>query len=229
MPHSARRARGRLLLKVFGAILLGPLVWALALLALPRPTALARLQAVGGDVTLSKSVAQTSVGPGGALTYTLAVTASGAPASGIRLTDTLPSGLTWITDTAEAAGLSRLSTAPPVWTLPDLITDSVVSFTLAARVPISAALGTGLVNQAAVSAATGDAETSNNTAQAGPVGVVGVDMRLGLTGPDTSPPGRTISYRLPYTNSGNLAAASVVVTQSLPSYVNFETATGSGA
>ena len=34
MPHSARRARGRLLLKVFGAILLGPLVWALALLAL---------------------------------------------------------------------------------------------------------------------------------------------------------------------------------------------------
>lgn len=229
MPQSARRARGRLFLQVFGAIILGPVVWVLALLALPRPTALARLQAGSGDVSLSKTVAQTSVGPGGALTYTLAVTASAAPATEIRLTDTLPSGLTWITDTAEAAGLSRLSTSPPVWSLPELITDSVVSFTLAARVPISAALGTGLVNHAAVSAATGDSETSNNAAQAGPVSVVGVDLRLGLTGPDTIPPGRTISYRLPYTNSGNLAAVGVVVTQSLPSYVNFETATQGGA
>ena len=116
MPQSARRARGRLFLQVFGAIILGPVVWVLALLALPRPTALARLQAGSGDVSLSKTVAQTSVGPGGALTYTLAVTASAAPATEIRLTDTLPSGLTWITDTAEAAGLSRLSTSPPVWT-----------------------------------------------------------------------------------------------------------------
>lgn len=229
MPRSSRRPRGRLLVQILGAVVLGPLVWALALLALPRPAALARLQTTSGDVSVGKTVAQTTVAPGGLLTYTLAVTASGAPATDVRLTDTLPSGVTWVTDTAATAGLTRLSTAPPVWAAPALITNTVVSFTLAARVPLGQPLATTVVNQAAVSAATGDSEPSNNTAQAPPVTVTGVDLGLGLSAPTTIPPGRTMSYRLTYTNSGNLAAAGVVVTQTLPAYLNFETADHSGA
>lgn len=227
MPDTARRPRGRLVLHIIGAAVLGPLLWLLALLALPRPTALARLQ-TSGDILVGKTVAQLTAAPGDLITYTLAVTASGAPATDVRLTDTLPSGLAWITDTAEAVGLTRLSTAPPSWTLPALITDSVVSFTLAARVPTTASLGSALVNRADATALAGDAEPGNNTSAAEAVTVSGVDLGVSLRGPVTIPPGRALAYRLVYTNTGNLTATDVVVTQSLPTYVNFDAASNGG-
>jgi uncharacterized repeat protein (TIGR01451 family) len=79
-----------------------------------------------------------SVRPGEQVTYTITVTNLGqaigdGTSSGITITDALPDGFTWVTDTAASAGLTRLSTQPPVWYMPAFPVGERISFTLVAQ------------------------------------------------------------------------------------------------
>ncbi len=82
----------------------------------------------------------TTVRPGEQVTFTVVVTNLGQAisddnvSSGITITDALPDGFTWITDTASEAGLERLSTQLPVWRTPTMTLNERISFTVTANV-----------------------------------------------------------------------------------------------
>ncbi|MCW5852002.1 MAG: Ig-like domain-containing protein [Anaerolineae bacterium] len=225
MSNSPRLSRSRLVLRLLGVSLLAPALWGVALLTLAQAAGLNASPTTApatADLRLTKTVSDSQVAPGGLLTYTLAYQSIGRPAEGVRLTDTLPAGVTWVTDTASATGLSRVSTTPPVWTLPSLLTDTLGSLLVVVRVPLTATLGSQVVNAASISAATGDSEPGNNTAVAPPVTVTGADVRLSQSGPTQARRGAAASYSLTLTNTGNLTATGVVVTDSLSSHLAFQ-------
>ncbi len=232
MSNSPRRSRSRLALRLLGVSLLAPALWALALLTLTQAASLHAAptseRTAAADLRVTKTVGETQVAPGGLLTYTLGYQSVGGPTEGVRLTDTLPAGLVWVTDTASAAGLSRVSTAPPVWTLPALLTDATDSLLVVVRVPPRMTLGSQVLNAASIGAATADSEPGNNTALAPAVTVVGADVRLGQSGPTQARRGAPVSYHLALTNTGNLTATGVVVTNSLSSHLVFQAASPGG-
>lgn len=236
MSHITRH-RARLLWRILGAALLGPLFWLLALLTLATPTAAhwlgSNLQSSvfnldSLDLAVTTTTTQTTVIPGGLITYTITVTASGGLAEGVHLTDTLPSGTSWMTDTAHSAGLTQVSTTPPAWTIPQALTDTAISFVMIVHVPVTTPLGINLVNGVEVTSASPDANAANNAATASAVVVSGSDMQLTQTGPLTVILGSPIHYRLTYTNTGNLTATNVVVTDTLPAFIIYETASAGG-
>ncbi|MFN8483414.1 MAG: invasin domain 3-containing protein [Anaerolineae bacterium] len=246
MPYPARRMHRRAI-RVFVAALAGPAILALALLALPGSAAAlsgpsssslssfswgasfsTSSSPVLPDLAIIKSVNQSTVAPGGALTYTIAYSSVGALSSSVRLTDTLPANTTWVTDTAQSVGLTRVSTSPLVWSAPEVLTDTGGAFSVVVAVSPLADVGTELLNRVSIRSASQESNYGNNLAGATSV-VVGADIRLSLSGPAATSPGWPIVYHLAYTNSGNVLAAGVVVTDSLPAAVTFGSASGGGA
>ncbi|MFN8473057.1 MAG: invasin domain 3-containing protein [Anaerolineae bacterium] len=245
MSYSARRMHLRAL-RIFAAVLAGPAILVLALLALPGSAA-----ALGGpassslssfargasaatasgttlrDLSIVKTVDRSMVAPGGTLTYTIAYSSAGALSSSVRVTDTLPAFTTWLTDTAEAVGLTRVSTSPLVWSAAQVLTNTGGTFSVVVGISPSADVGTELLNLVSIRSASSETNYGNNLAGATSV-VVGPDMRVSLSGPASSSPGWPIVYHLAYTNTGNVLASGVVVTNSLPSAVNFGSASGGG-
>ncbi len=241
MSYPARGMHRRAL-RVLVAALAGPALLALAVLALPRSAgavsgaALANVSsasrgapsaraadAVLPDLGVIKSVTPATVAPGGTLTYTIAYSSAGALASAVRLTDTLPANTTWVTDTAEAIGLTRVSTTPLVWSAPEVTTDTGGIFTVVVGVSASAALAADLVNHVTVGSASQEANYANNQGSATST-VTGPDMQLTVSGPGSASPNWPVVYHLAYTNTGNALAPAVVVTDSLPSSVTFASA-----
>ncbi len=245
MSYPARRMHRRAL-RVLLAALAGPALLALAVLALPRsanalgssplanvPSSSRGAPASPGapplpDLAIHKSVGQATVAPGGTLTYTIAYSSAGGLAAGVRLTDTLPANTTWLTDTAEVIGLTRVSTTPLVWSAPEVLTNTGGTFSVVVGVSPSAALGAQLVNHAAIGSESQESNSGNNEASAAAT-VAGPDMQLAQLGSVSSSPGWPIIYNLIYTNTGNALASGVVVTDSLPSSVIFDSATSGGA
>ena len=79
--------------------------------------------------------------------------------TGVMITDALPGGMTYVTDTS---GLTRAGVSPLVWTVGDLAAGARRSFSLVARVPATAT-GT-LTNTASIGSLEADAKPADNTA-----------------------------------------------------------------
>ena len=100
--------------------------------------------------------------PGQPLTLTISLGNRGPiAASSVRLTDTLPAGLSFVN-----ANLVPLSTSPLVWDIGDLPAASgPVTLTIEVLAPDQVDLRRPLTNTASIAAATGEIETLNNTVQ----------------------------------------------------------------
>jgi uncharacterized repeat protein (TIGR01451 family) len=179
------------------------------------------------DLDIAKAASGDRVVAGGALTYTVVYTNTGpSDAANIRLTDTLPSGVSFGGVITPPSYLDLQSVSPElVWAkawMPGLLTATVTdTLVFTASVHSDVLTGTVLTNQAAIASDSQDPDPSNNQADDGGVQVY-AEADLELVKQDAVDPvaaGGVLTYTLLYTNAGPSDAPAVIVTDTLPAGV----------
>ncbi|MFN0182137.1 MAG: hypothetical protein ACKVZ0_25310 [Gemmatimonadales bacterium] len=180
----------------------------------------------------SADVVTTKTGPATAtagqnISYAITVGNSGpSDAQSVIVTDTLPSGVTFVSATGGGTLAGNVVTWPAIATL---AAGASQSYTLV----VSAAAGGSYLNVVASTSTTPDPVPGNNDGSAPGARVTTVvgasaDVVTGKTGPATATAGQDINYTITVTNNGPSAATAVVVTDTLPAGLTFVSATGGG-
>ena len=175
-------------------------------------------------LAISATDAPDPVQAGANVTWTLAYANNGnADATGVVISDTLPANTTFVS----ATGGGVVSGSVVTWSIGPLAAGGSGSVTVTARVlsPLNNGTilthGTFSIDSAQTNPAAGTAVTT--TVSSAPV------LALGMTGtPDPVNSGSTITYTLSYSNTGNMNATTVVLTDPLPANTTFVSATGGG-
>jgi uncharacterized repeat protein (TIGR01451 family) len=175
-------------------------------------------------LSVSATDAPDPVQAGSNVTWTLAYANNGnADATGVVVSDTLPANTSFVS----ATGGGVVSGAVVTWNLGPLAAGGSGSVSVTARVasPLNNGTlishGTYSIDSTQTSPVSGAAVTT--TVASAPV------LSLGMTGtPDPVNSGATINYTLSYSNTGNMNATSVVLTDPVPSNTTFVSATGGG-
>ncbi|WP_448592059.1 hypothetical protein [Thermoflexus hugenholtzii] len=164
------------------------------------------------DLVVSKSASSDTVLAGNELTYTVRITNNGPlPAQNVRVTDTLPGGVTWITSTPSQGECATLTC-----NLGTLNPGGVATVNIRVRVNSNTLEGT-LANQVIVGTDTPD-DPANNTATVPTAVQTQADLSLTLRDePDPVVAGTLLTYTLTLTNAGPSDARGVQVTLTLPS------------
>jgi uncharacterized repeat protein (TIGR01451 family) len=172
------------------------------------------------DVGLGKS------GPANVLAssnvvYTISVTNYGpSSASSVTVTDTLPANVTFVSATGGGVNNSGVVS----WSLGTLTNRQVNNVTVTVTAPASGSL----TNVASVSTPTGDPNLTNNVTLPVITTVSSVaDVAVFKTGSTNINAGSAIVYTITATNLGPSTASNVVVKDSLPAGVTFQSASGS--
>jgi uncharacterized repeat protein (TIGR01451 family)/fimbrial isopeptide formation D2 family protein len=167
------------------------------------------------DLQLSKRAGQTTIDPGGLITYSIVFTKTGnAPALDVTLQDALPANTTYITSTPVATQSGQTL----LWSFGTLVqtTTQFITVTVQANEPLPN--GTPLVNTATLTDAGGITVTDQATT------TVISSHTLALS-KSASPlflaPGEQVTYTLLYTVTGNEPAFGVTLTDTLPAGVSF--------
>ncbi|SDT31847.1 conserved repeat domain-containing protein [Friedmanniella luteola] len=177
------------------------------------------------DVSLTKSAAPNPVQLGSNLTYTLtAANAGPSQARGVVVTDTLPTGTTFVSASTGCTASGRTVTCP----MGTLDVGAGDSRTVTVTTPQTAPAG-GLSNTAVATAATTDPAETNNTATFVSSTASSADLALTkTTSPSPVVPGRDVTYTLTASNAGPSAATGVVVDDTLPTGVTYASSTVPG-
>ncbi|HEV8201840.1 MAG TPA: fibronectin type III domain-containing protein [Candidatus Polarisedimenticolia bacterium] len=175
-------------------------------------------------LTLSIGESPDPVQAGTDLTYTLSYANTGsASATSVVVTDTIPANTTFVS--ANAGGVRSGSTV--TWSIGAVAAGGTGAVQLVAHVASPLANGTTLGNSGANidSAQTTPvtAATATTTVSSAPV------LTISKTdGPDPVAAGANLTYTLNWSNTGNMNASGVVVTDTLPANTTFVSATASG-
>lgn len=175
--------------------------------------------------------------PGSPATYSITVTNNGpGDAQSVTLSDTLPPGTTFAS-MAQTSGPSFACTTPSAGaagtvncTIGTLATGATAAFSLIVNVSGSAAAGSTITNSATVMTTSTDPNLADNTASSS--GTVASTPDLVVTKSDSPDPvnaGGDITYTIGVANSGNAAAATVSLTDTIPAnttFVSFVAPTG---
>ncbi len=165
------------------------------------------------DVTLEKTGPAT-VEVGGIVTYTLAYrNEDNGVATGVVLTDVLPSALVSATVVYSGPMLTPRTGAPFAWTVVDLAPGAGGVVTITAFVRSDA---TGAIVNTASIAAVGELNTGNNNSTPVTTQILLADVALHKGAPATVESGAPVTYRLTFTNTGTTTAYGVVITDLLP-------------
>jgi uncharacterized repeat protein (TIGR01451 family) len=122
--------------------------------------------AVNANLSITKSDSPDPVATGGALTYTLSVTNNGPEtAPVVTVVDTLPAGVTYVSDSLVAPDDCTVAGATITCTLNNLLSGQTRNFTITTSVSPGATPGGVLVNNARVSGSF-DSVPGNNTTTA---------------------------------------------------------------
>jgi uncharacterized repeat protein (TIGR01451 family) len=182
-----------------------------------------------GPVTLADvGVTQSSpqrAGPDTNLSYSIAVTNGGpAAAAGATVTDTLPTGTTFVS-LSTPAGWSCSTPAvgsggAVTCSNSSLPLGSTASFSLVVHVPSATPSGTELLNRVTVSTSSSDPNEENDQATTSTV-VGSADLGVTVTGPAAAMPGDTLTYTITLSNGGPDAANEVALTNPVPAHTTF--------
>ncbi len=183
------------------------------------------------DLDLSKSGTPDPVDAGGELTYELAIVNHGpSQASGVRVTDTLPAEVSFVSVSPNGTTCTHSGEAwggTIVCDLENVARNGIENVSIAARVRDDLAPGSNLENSAVVGADTFD-DTPGNDADSVSTSV---QTRADLEAHKTAPHGvyveGHIEYELSVTNHGPSQAEDVLLTDNLPPGTTFADA-GSG-
>jgi uncharacterized repeat protein (TIGR01451 family) len=186
---------------------------------------------VSADLSVTKTVDSHSPQTGATVNYTVTVSALGpATSTGVVASDTLPSGLTFVSATA-TKGSYASSTG--LWTIGDMGASSTATLNIAATVTASA--GAQVVNTATVSESSSstDSNPGNNTASttitvAGGGTTVYADISVTKSVDNANPAaGSTVRYLVTATALGPAASTFVDVHDLLPAGLSLLNATTS--
>lgn len=160
-----------------------------------------------------------AAGPNTDVSYTITVSNAGSDASPLTWTDTLPSGMTFVSLTQNSGPTMSCSTGTTVsCSLSPFPGGATATFTLVGHIPSNMTSGT-LQNTATVSAPN-DPNPENDTSTT-TLNISSVDMSIVKTGPATATAGTSISYTITITNSGPDSATDVVWSDTLPPNTTF--------
>jgi uncharacterized repeat protein (TIGR01451 family) len=175
-------------------------------------------QVQAGDLTVNK-FGPTMVMPGARITYTLRVNNIGiANTSDLIVTDTLPSGVTFVTDTTGVA-YTHPSAGVYVWNLPGVSASDAYTFDLACDIG-SLPFGTTLTNTVDVATSGVEESAANNEAQL-VSSVGGPNLVVSKDAPVSAVPGDVISFTLRVWNVGSIEANNIWLTDTLPGKVAY--------
>lgn len=183
------------------------------------------------DLLLFNTDAPDPVLVGNNVTYTLDVSnAAPDPAPAVVLTDTLPTGLTFVSATPSNAPIGSCLQAAGTVTCNLGVLSAWGSVSVTIVVTTTGAVISPMSNTASVSATGNDINPADNSATASTV-VTGTLADLALTKSDAPDPinlgAGNVTYTLTVTNNGPGAANNVVVTDTLPGSATFVSATPS--
>jgi len=186
----------------------------------PIPCDIGAYQAVDADLSITKEANESTVDLDDDIVYTITVTNNGpAQATGVVITDLLPSGITFVSAPGCNAPLGGVLTC----SIGTLAPGASAIITLKLNVPNNPALiGTIISNTASASAIQNDPLNSNDS-DTEIVVVRGVD--LSVTKTDDADPvlvGDQITYTIIVTNNGPSTATDVILTDNLTSNVSFD-------
>jgi uncharacterized repeat protein (TIGR01451 family) len=166
------------------------------------------------NLVITKTATVPQVVAGDVLAYRISYANTGSvAATDVFITETLPSGTFWYSDTAEAVGWTRVMTTPQVvWYMPTLPSGASGSFLLSLAVSPTAC-GLFLTNWVTISTTGIETDLTDNTSGAGPIPVVCADLAITKTA-DISlvVPGGLVTYTVAYRNQGDADARNVVLT-----------------
>ncbi len=179
----------------------------------------------GYDLTITKDVDETTAAPGDTLVYTIVVTNSGpSTATNVDLTDTLPTGVTFVTGTTTVGGqtVNGSGGSPTVTsTIGTLLSGQSATITIDATIDVGT---TGVITNSAVTSGTDESDTTNNTATADTNVQPSIDLAITKVDDDgdlTLAPGDAIQYTLDVINNGPSDATGVTVVDVLPTGLTF--------
>lgn len=179
------------------------------------------------DIVVAKSVDDSTPNPGGTVVYTVGLTNEGpSRATGIVLTDSIPTGLTFVSGSLDGqSGVSNGSTV----TFPAIDLDASGSETATLTFTVDASASGTLTNTASVPdlSGSGENDTSNNsdTADVTVTPIVDLLLTKSVTLQDAQI-GSDLSYTITVTNNGPSQATNVEVVDSLPPGVTFTSGSG---
>ena len=183
----------------------------------------ATLTAIAPDISVSKTDGRTTITPGATTVYTITVTNIGTrDATGVVLTDTLPANTTFITATGTFTNAGGTLTWAPFILATSASVTRFVTVTVSNPLPAGT---TAITNTArAVDDGTHGADTtpSNNLASDSDSTTAAPVLNILKTdGGATTTPGGTIVYTIMYSNTGNIGATGVQITDTVPANTSF--------
>jgi uncharacterized repeat protein (TIGR01451 family)/gliding motility-associated-like protein len=179
------------------------------------------------DLKILKTVNNSTPYTGEIIEFTLVATNDGpSDATGVVVTDALPTGYTYISDNGGTA--TNVASGTVTWTIGNISNLGVATLKILAKVNAS-----GIYNNTASITTTNqpDSNTSNNTSSVITNPIAQADLMISKTVDNSSPvKGSNVVFAISVTNNGPSAAAGVVVNDLLPSgytYVSNTTSQGS--
>ena len=175
------------------------------------------------DVGIRKDGGPANARPGDLITYTVTFSNSGAiNAANVRITDTLPAGTLWRSDTSAGCGLTRLgTTSPVVYTRASITPSFTCSFNVVVAVT-QTGCGQNVFNTVAITTTAPDVNTANNSDTSDTTHIRCLDL-LVFKGSATSwtAPGQVITYNVVAWNLRTEPATGVVLTERVPANTTF--------
>ncbi len=177
------------------------------------------------NLAITKTVDRATANVGDTLTYTLTVTNSGPQAATTTtVVDTLPAGVTRLGATPSQG--SCLAGSPISCNLGSLAVGASATITVTARVGVGAA-NAAAINSATVDATQDDLTPGNDTATASTTIAPAADLRIAKTADRaTADVGDTITWTVTATNDGPQGATGVTITDTIPAGVTLQPITG---
>ncbi len=180
-----------------------------------------------GTVATSADLAVTAGGPstvtaGTSATYTVTLTNNGpSDAQGVVLTDTLPTGASFVSITPAAGNLDGFSFGQSAGSVTETATGAVAAghsdtFTVVVSAASGLASGAAFNDTASVSATTADPNSANNSATAAGTVATSADLAVTASGPSSVAAGTNATYTITVTNNGPSDAQGAVLTDTLP-------------
>jgi len=164
------------------------------------------------DLRIEKTLLTSAPTYGANATYRVTVTnlSTTSAATGVRVVDTLPAGLTLVS--SDPSGVVDANARTVTWAVGTLAAEASTSFEVVVRVDSHEAQ----LNTATVSSSVHDPVSTNNTATSG-IDVPDADLEVRKAISNTSPAiGETVTYTITAVNRGSDTATDVVVTELLP-------------
>jgi uncharacterized repeat protein (TIGR01451 family) len=191
-------------------------------------------QTTTATVNAIADVAVTKSGPGTAaagadVSFAIQVRNNGPDdAATVSLTDPLPAGMTFVSETQNNGPAFSCSNPSPgtngtiTCTIASLPAGSVANFTVVVNIPPATPAGSSFSNTATVSTTTQDSDSENN-ASTDTTFVPSPQADLGVqkTGPASAMANTDVSYSITVTNAGPDAANGVLWTDQLPGTMTF--------